>query len=89
MNYIRFMLVLTSIVDIFWLMFWIPYYNDKEIAKINYGLHMFVILVSILELVLKVMIFVMIFDSRAHNRQMNKYGAEKGRQDMYEGGQNN
>ena len=50
-----------------WLMFWIPYYNDKEIAKYNYGLHMFVIVVSILEGALKVIIFFMLFGSQAKN----------------------
>ena len=53
--------MLTSTVDVFWLMFWIPYYNDKEVAKFNYGLHMFVVVVSIIEIALKVIIFLMLF----------------------------
>ena len=60
--------MLTSVVDVFWLMFWIPYYNDKEVAKFNYGLHMFVVVVSIIEIALKVIIFIMLFGSGGQNR---------------------
>ena len=60
---IRFLIILTTVVDVFWLLFWIPYYNDKEIAKFNYGLHMFVIFVSILEIALKVVIFFVLFQA--------------------------
>ncbi len=67
-NLIRLLLLVTSTVDVFWLLFWIPYYNDKEIAKWNYGLHMFVVIVSCLELALKVIIFFMLFASRGNNK---------------------
>jgi len=42
-------------------MFWLPFYNDKEIAKWNYGLHMFVVVVSMIEIALKVVIFMVLF----------------------------
>merc|ERR1712010_128304 len=66
---IRFLLILTTVVDVFWLLFWIPYYNDKEIAKFNYGLHMFVILISILEIALKVIIFFVLFQAQGNMLQ--------------------
>ena len=53
--------MVTTAVDVLWLMFWIPYYNDKEIAKFNYGLHMFVVVTSIIEIVIKVIIFLVLF----------------------------
>ena len=56
-------------MDVFWLLFWIPYYNDKEISKFNYGLHMFVVFVSMIEIGLKVIIFFMLFNSRGNMRQ--------------------
>ena len=79
---IRFLLILTTVVDVFWLLFWIPYYNDKEIAKFNYGLHMFVVFVSILEIALKVIIFFALFKAQG-NMLQNQYnqsmgGANKG-----------
>ena len=55
-------------MDVFWLLFWIPYYNDKEISKFNYGLHMFVVVVSMIEIGLKVIIFFMLFNSRGNMR---------------------
>ena len=65
--------MLTTVVDVFWLMFWIPYYNQKEIAKVNYGLHMFVVIVSMIEIGLKVIIFIMLFASKANNRPQQEY----------------
>ena len=65
-NHIRFLLILTSVIDVFWLLFWIPYYNDKEISKFNYGLHMFVVLISMIEVGLKVIIFFVLFNSNAN-----------------------
>ena len=55
-------------MDVFWLLFWIPYYNDKEIAKFNYGLHMFVVFISMIEVGLKVIIFMVLFNSRGNNK---------------------
>mmetsp|Transcript_24200 Transcript_24200/g.37259 ORF Transcript_24200/g.37259 Transcript_24200/m.37259 type:complete len:106 (+) Transcript_24200:61-378(+) len=67
-NLIRVLLIITTVVDILWLMFWIPYYNDKEIAKWNYGLHMFVVFVSILEIGLKAIVFLALFAAKSNNR---------------------
>ncbi len=67
-HYIRLLILVTTTVDVFWLMFWIPYYNGKEMAKWNYGLHMFVIGVSILEIGLKVIIFFVLFLSKSKNK---------------------
>ena len=53
--------MITTGVDVLWIMFWLPYYNDREIAKFNYGLHMFVVIVSMIEVGLKVVIFLMLF----------------------------
>ena len=65
---IRLLLVLTTVVDVFWLLFWVPHYNSKELAKLNYGLHMMVAIASILEIVLKVIIFFVLFGAQANNR---------------------
>ena len=62
------LLILTTVVDVFWLLFWIPHYNSKELAKLNYGLHMMVAVVSIIEIILKVIIFVVLFNSNANQR---------------------
>ena len=62
---------LTTGVDVLWLMFWVPRYNEKEMAKWNYGLHMFVVGVSILEIALKVIIFFILFLSKTKNRSGN------------------
>ena len=55
-------------MDVFWLLFWIPYNNDTELAKVNYGLHMFVVLMSMLEIGLKVIIFAVLFNSKGNMR---------------------
>ena len=55
-------------------MFWVPHYNDKEMAKWNYGLHMFVVGVSILEIALKVIIFFVLFVSKTKNRAQGNLG---------------
>ena len=59
--------MVTTGVDILWLLFWIPFYHDTEMAKWNYGLHMFVVATSILEVALKVIIFLMLFKANANN----------------------
>ena len=64
---IRFLLLLTTFVDILWLMFWVPYYHDAEMVKWNYGLHMFVVVVSILEIFLKFAIFLVLFKVNPDN----------------------
>ena len=66
---IQLLLVLTTIVDVLWLLFWVPHYHTKELEKLNYGLHMMVAIVSIIEIVLKVIIFFVLFASRANNKQ--------------------
>ena len=68
-NYVRFIIFLTTGVDVLWLLFWIPYYNDTEMAKWNYGLHMFVVVVSIAELALKVFIFIRLFQNDKKPKQ--------------------
>ena len=60
-------------MDVLWLMFWIPKYHTKEMAEWNYGLHMFVVGVSILEVGLKVIIFFVLFFSQGKNKS-NSYG---------------
>ena len=64
--------MITTGVDVLWLLFWVPHYNDKEMAKWNYGLHMFVVVVSILEIVLKVIIFFVLFVSKTKNRNVGR-----------------
>ena len=72
---IRLLLMVTTVVDVLWIMFWLPYYNDREIAKFNYGLHMFVVIVSMLEVGLKVVIFFMLFASKGNMRSAGQqYG---------------
>ena len=61
------MLILTTVVDVFWILFWFPHYTSKEMAKWNYGLHMFVMTTSILEIALKVIVFFVLFGSKARN----------------------
>ena len=65
---IRVLLLLTTAVDVFWILFWVPYYNGTEMAKWNYGLHMFVVFVSILEIALKVIIFFVLFSVQSKNK---------------------
>ena len=60
--------MLTTIVDIMWLMFWVPYYHQAEMVKWNYGLHMFVVATSILEIFLKAAIFLVLFKVEAKNK---------------------
>ena len=67
-NKIRFLLIITTVVDVLWLMFWVPYYHDTEMVKWNYGLHMFVVVISIIEIVLKVIIFGLLFSADANMR---------------------
>ena len=64
MHLVQLLLALTSGVDVLWLLFWIPYYHDAEMAKWNYGLHMFVVVVSCIELALKVYIFLVLFKGK-------------------------
>ena len=64
----RILLILTVVVDVLWIMFWLPFYNDKEVAKWNYGLHMFVVVISMIEIALKVVIFMVLFNSPANNK---------------------
>ena len=68
---IRILLLLTTTVDVFWILFWVPYYNGIEMAKWNYGLHMFVVFVSILEIALKVVIFFVLFSVQSRNKGVN------------------
>lgn len=68
MHHIRLLLFITTGVDVLWLMFWVPRYQEKEMAKWNYGLHMFVVGVSILEIALKVIIFFLLFLTKSKNR---------------------
>ena len=63
---------MTVVVDILWLMFWVPFYNDKEVAKWNYGLHMFVVVLSIIEIALKAVIFMVLFNSPANMKSFKK-----------------
>lgn len=65
---IRILLILTTAVDVLWILFWLPYYNDKEIAKFNYGLHMFVVVISMIEIALKALIFIVLFNANANQR---------------------
>ena len=67
------MLFFTTAVDVLWLLFWIPKYNDAEMAKWNYGLHMFVVAVSILEIVLKVIIFFVLFVTKSKNKAQGNF----------------
>ena len=69
---IRLLLLLTTVVDVLWLMFWVPYYNDAEMAKWNYGLHMFVVATSIAEIALKAVIFILLFSAPAKNRSQQQ-----------------
>ena len=43
-------------------------YHDKELAKVNYYLHMFCVITSILEIVVKVIVFFVLFASNSKNR---------------------
>ena len=61
------LLFITTGVDVLWLLFWVPRYQEKEMAKWNYGLHMFVVGVSILEIALKVIIFFILFLTKTKN----------------------
>jgi len=70
--HIRFLILVTLGVDALWLLFWVPRYNEKEMAKWNYGLHMFVAFVSILEMGLKVIIFLMLFCVKSKNRSTSQ-----------------
>mgnify|MGYP006893434173 CR=1 FL=1 len=65
--------MITTAVDIMWLMFWVPYYNDSEISKLNYGLHMFVVVISILEIFLKTAIFFMLFRAQSNNKSQQEF----------------
>ena len=67
------MLFYTTAIDVLWLMFWIPKYNGIEDAKWNYGLHMFVVGVSILEIALKVIIFFVLFMTKSKNRAQGNF----------------
>ena len=69
--------MITTAVDVLWIMFWLPYYNDREIAKFNYGLHMFVCVVSMVEIALKVIIFFMLFASKG-NMKSSSFGRSNG-----------
>ena len=62
------MIFYTTAIDVLWLLFWIPKYNSAEDAKWNYGLHMFVVGVSILEIALKVIIFFVLFVTKTKNK---------------------
>ena len=66
-------MLITTAVDVFWLLFWFPYYNTKEQSKLNYGLHMTVCLVSVLEIVLKVIVFIALFSSKSNNRKQQPF----------------
>ena len=65
--------MITTTVDVFWLLFWVPYYNSKELAKLNYALHMTVAVVTCLEIGLKIIIFIMLFSARSNNQNQAAY----------------
>ena len=75
---IRVLLLLTTAVDVFWILFWVPYYNGADMAKWNYGLHMFVVFVSILEIALKVIIFFVLFSVQSKNKNATNQDAKSG-----------
>uniref|UniRef100_A0A7S3X9B4 Uncharacterized protein n=1 Tax=Strombidinopsis acuminata TaxID=141414 RepID=A0A7S3X9B4_9SPIT len=45
---------LTFIGDFFWMTYWVPYYTSDAMAKWQYGLHMFVIVCSLIVWVVKI-----------------------------------
>ena len=57
-------------------------------AKWNYGLHMFVVFVSILEVALKVVIFFMLFRSQGKNAQSTRVNTNTYQQINSNGGAN-
>ena len=50
------MLTLTFFGDLLWLFYWVPFWYSEHMAKWNQGLHSFVILCAVANLVLKVII---------------------------------
>ena len=66
---INLLLVIATTVDVFWLLFWIPYYNSREMERLNYGLHMMVAVTAMLEIALKVIIFLFLFGTKGNNRR--------------------
>ena len=54
------LLVVTWVVDLLWMIYWIPHWNSDELKNIQGGLHTFVIFVSVVNFLMKMAVIVML-----------------------------
>ena len=48
------LMFITWVVDLVWLLYWAPFYRSDKMRDWEYGIHMFTIVVVILELIFKI-----------------------------------
>lgn len=53
---LMFLMALSFLGDLLWLFYWVPFWYSEQMAKWNQGLHSFVILCAIANLVLKIIV---------------------------------
>lgn len=51
-----FLMALSFLGDLLWLFYWVPFWYSEQMAKWNYGLHSFVVLCAVGNLILKLIV---------------------------------
>ncbi len=54
------LLVVTWVVDLLWMVYWVPHWNSDEFKDLQKGLHNFVILCSLVNFLLKLAVIAML-----------------------------
>ena len=65
-------MILGSVADLLWMMYWIPFWNSEEMVKWNKGLHNLVVLSAVGNFLLKIIISVSFYFVTA--KEMNNSG---------------
>lgn len=55
------LLVVTWVVDLLWMMYWVPHWNSDEIKDLQKGLHNFVIFISLINFFMKLAVIAMLW----------------------------
>jgi len=54
------LLVVTWLVDLLWMFYWIPHWNSDEIKDLQGGLHTFVVFISMVNFLMKLAVIIML-----------------------------
>ena len=75
---ILFLMFITWVVDLVWLLYWAPFYRSDKMRDWEYGIHMFTIIVVILEFVFKLAMMLVIIFVDKDNLQGERKPLRKG-----------